>query len=472
MYNSKLITLLSKLDAGERRRLKRWLRSPFHNSNYTLSKFYDYLDSRKELTEKTLMRERAFVRLFENEPYNDLKMRRLMSEFLQILEAFLVYEDRAESPAAAALTRARLYRSRQMPRAAASWVEEAANQLNAQAERDAHFYLDAYFIQEERLRQASARDAALNLQEMTDDLCTFFAVEMLRNACTAVSHQAIYRADYKMPYLDAILADCAAGRYERAPVIRLYYLCYQCLTQPEKSDAFQALKAMLPEAAQWLPLEELRNVTVVAINYCIRRLNTDAPSFLRDVFEIYQTGLKQGVFLENGELSRFTFKNIVSAALTLGEMTWAEQFISEYAPLLSQAHKADYERFCTAKLRYRQGHYAEAQWLLHGMSFDDVFLDLDARVLLLKIYYENNEWRLLRGFLTAFERFVSRKKMLAYHAPNYLNIIHLTQRLMLLRSGQRPATGEDIEAFRIQIRSTKPLTEREWLEEMLEKVEK
>ena len=390
-----------------------------------------------------------------------------MSELLQVLEAFLAYEERHEPPVEAALIRARMYRSRHLARDAAKWVDEASNHLERRSERHARFYLDAYYIQEEKLRQSRARDTATNLQDMTDELCAFFAAEMLRNACTAASHQAIYRADYQMPYIEAILEDCAAGRYDRAPVIRLYYLCYICLNRQEREDSFAALKNMLPGAERWLPLTELRNVTVFAINYCIRRLNTDAPSYMRDVFDIYRTGLAQGVFLENGEISRFTYKNSVSAALTLGETAWTARFISDYTPLLAPAFRADYEQFCTAKLCYRQRDYARVQTLLHDVAFDDVFLNLDARILLMKIYVETGEWRLLRGFMAAFERFVNRKKMMAYHAPNYLNIIHLTNRVIQIRSGQRLVDGKELETLETQIQATNPLTERDWLLDML-----
>ena len=72
-------------------------------------------------------------------------------------------------------------------------------------------------------------------------------------------------------------------------------------------------------------------------------------------------------------------------------------------------------------------------------------MELDARLLLLKVYMEIAEWRLLRGFLTTFERYVRRKKKLAYHAPLYLNIIHFAQRILLLRSGKRRFSTEEIE---------------------------
>lgn len=463
MYDSKLIALLRTLNAAERRRFKKWLASPLHNANRTLSVFYDYLDRRSDFTPRSLQRRRVFAGLFGEKPYDDLIIRRLMSEFFQQLEDFLSFENAGFRPVQTALARAQIFRARQMPGEAGARWQQAAGLLRDQAERDALYYLDAYRLQEEKLRQTPARDIALNVQEMTDELAAFFAAEMLRNACTAASHQAVYRANYRLPYLDAILADCEAGRFEAVPVIRLYFLSYRCLTRPEAEADFRALKAMLPEAGRWLPADELRNVMTFAVNYCILRLNTDAHGFLRDVFDLYQTGLEQRIFVENGLMSRFTFKNIVSAALALGETDWAAAFIGDYAPLLPPEQREAYERFCLAKLRYQQRDYVEAQSLLHNLAFDDVFLDLGARVLLLKIYFETGEWRLLRGFLAAFERFVGRKKMLPYQAPNYLNLIHLTARLMALQD----APDEERSTLLHQVRATQPLTERAWLEECL-----
>jgi hypothetical protein len=134
--------------------------------------------------------------------------------------------------------------------------------------------------------------------------------------------------------------------------------------------------------------------------------------------------------------------------------------------LLSTEFRAPYERFCRAKLSYQKRDFSQVQSLLYDLSFDDVFLELDARVLLLKIYFETMEWRLLEGFLTAFERFVSRKKMLAYHAPNYRNIIQFTSKLMWWKSGKKTFSAEEMLSLRQQIQRAKPLTERDWLLEM------
>lgn len=467
MYHSKLVALLRTLKPAEQRHFKKWLKSPIHNPNETLSKFYDFFESREGFTPRSLQRERAYTYLFGDQPYHDLTIRRTMSEFLTVLEEFLTYEAWQKDAVARHLALARLYHDRQLPDAAEKQLATAALQLEALPMRDAAWHLYAYRVQEERFRQAPARDGALNLQEIGDELSYFFVAELLRNACGAASHSAVYRTAYRVPYLEVILNNAAAGVYQSVPLIQLYYHCYCCLTQPELTEHFFALKQMLPNAAAWLPTSECRDVFLVGVNYCIRRMNVDGHSFLREAFDLYREGLEKGVFMEEGMISRFTFKNIATAALALGETAWAAQFIQGYAPLLPPAYRTSYEHFCLAKLFYLQQEHARVQDLLQQLESDDVFLELDARLLLLKVYMEIAEWRLLRGFLTTFERYVRRKKKLAYHAPLYLNIIHFAQRILLLRSGKRRFSTEEIEQLQQQIKETKPLSEREWLLKMV-----
>ncbi len=467
MYQSKLISLLNTLSPGERRRFKKWVNSPAHNFNPRLSTFYTFLETRSEWSPRTLQRERAFTAVFGKQPYDDLQMRRTMSEFLGVLEDFLTHEDWRETPSDQWLSLAKIYRQRQLAADATAYLNKAEAILDAQPLRDARYFLDHYRLQEERLAQNSARDSALNLQEMADELAHFFVAELLRNACSAASHSAIYRADYQLPYLDVVLADCTTGRYDGAPLIRLYFHSYRCLSEPRASEHFFAYKNLLPDAAHWLSKAEHRDVLLFGINYCIRRLNTDEPGFLREAFNLYKLGLAQGTFLENDILSRFSYKNIVAIGLKLRETNWVEQFIEDYTPLLSADFREHYDRFCRAKLCYQKRDYDQVQTLLHDLTFDDVFIELDARVLLMKIYFETAEWRLLEGFLTAFERFVGRKKMLAYHAPNYRNIIQFTAKLMLWKWGKRSFSREELESLREQISAAKPLTEREWLLEQL-----
>ncbi|HNM27475.1 MAG TPA: hypothetical protein PKL15_18655, partial [Saprospiraceae bacterium] len=93
MQNRKLFQLLGTLSPNERRRFRKWLLSPIHNPNNTLSKFYNIIDSRSVWTARSLNAQKIFARLFAGKEYDDLVIRRLLSELLEQLEQFLLYEN-------------------------------------------------------------------------------------------------------------------------------------------------------------------------------------------------------------------------------------------------------------------------------------------------------------------------------------------------------------------------------------------
>jgi hypothetical protein len=471
MINSKSIALFFTLNAAERRRFKKWLASPIHNSNHLLSKFYDFLETRSEWTALTLRRERAYTYLFGESAFEDVKLRRILSDFYTQLEQFIVYENTQNEGIKNAITLSKQLRARQLPIAAKDNIHAAQASILSQKEKDAQFHLNAYWIQEEQLTQNPSRDVVLNLQEVTNELTYFFVAEMLRNACIAFSHKAIFKTDYNLPYLENILSDCAAGKYDHIQVIRLYHHIARCLSEPKAEKDFEALKALLPTLSAWLHPTEVRNVFLHCINYGIRRLNQEGPSFIPEVFILYKMGLKEGIFIEHQLISRFTYKNIVAAALALGEYEWTTAFIRDFSTFLDPLYRKSYESFCTAKLLYLTEHKEEAQSILIHLDSDDIFLSLDTRVLLLKIYFDMAAWRLLNGFLNSFEHFVKRKKQLSYHAPNYLNIIHFTGRLAQHYDGKKVLTLEELAHLETQILASKPLTEREWLLQQLHAVQ-
>ena len=103
---------------------------------------------------------------------------------------------------------------------------------------------------------------------------------------------------------------------------------------------------------------------------------------------------------------------------------------------------------------------------LQKVNYEEIFLNLDARVMQLKIYYELSEYEVLEAFLQSFRMFLIRqRKRLVYHYEVYKNIIHFVQALMRLPT----LSKSQINRLRQKITATPTLTEREWL---LEKIEK
>ena len=68
--------------------------------------------------------------------------------------------------------------------------------------------------------------------------------------------------------------------------------------------------------------------------------------------------------------------------------------------------------------------------LLAQVDDSDFLLMLDAKVLLLKMYYETGEWDALDSLLASFKTFLRRKKQIGYHEEHYKSLLRYTSKLL------------------------------------------
>ena len=138
----------------------------------------------------------------------------------------------------------------------------------------------------------------------------------------------------------------------------------------------------------------------------------------------------------------------------------------DYKQYVEKAYRESAFRFNMARLAYQEKDYEAAIDLLRDTDQKDLLINLYAKNLLLKIYYELGEFKLLDSFLDAFQIYLRRKKDIASHKKNYWNMIYYTQKLMKVN----PFNKEAINKLKIRIKEEDILLERKWLLEQLEKI--
>ena len=105
------------------------------------------------------------------------------------------------------------------------------------------------------------------------------------------------------------------------------------ITQKETHFYFDALAALRAKENSF-PKEELATIYNYFQNYCIAQINDNKPSFLKEIFHLYQSQLQQALIIEDGYLPDMHYKNIVTTAIRLKELDWVKQFIEEYRSAL------------------------------------------------------------------------------------------------------------------------------------------
>lgn len=465
MINSKLIRLYTSLDKKELRLFKKWVQSPIHNRHKEVISLFSFLETRQSITKVTVDRLRAFNYVFPNEKYDYHQLAHIMSyacdaliNFFGFLEVFNNKIEEKRFQIKGLLEHNHL-------KIAEGLIHKGQKEQQQEAIHNDLFFLNNYRLEALYLdlHGSKQRTSGNNLPQLFDSLSNFFVLAVLKYACIAISHQSIYKTTYQIPFLQEVLAQ---AKISTEPTIQIYYHSYMSLKLPEEEGHFQKLKKLIVEQAQTLPHSEIRSMYMMAINYCVRRLNTGDKDYIKMALELYKQGLVHKILLENNVLSNFTYINIVSLALHLKEHNWVEKFIKSYSKYLEPKHKLNYSSHATAKWYFSQGKYKDCMQLLTQVEYDDLFLSLDAKMILLKIYYEENSFEALDAFLHSFSAFLQRKEVMSYHKNNYLNIIRFTKKLLNIPSLDKKAKTQ----LQKDIENTQPLTERQWLLDQLAKI--
>lgn len=469
MEKSRLILAFERLSSGDLKQFEAFVQSPFFNKNRQLILLCKTLAKWKKAPHKPLNKERIHSAILPGVPFQDQKIRLAMSGLLKLLEQFMVYKNIMENEPLQRIKLAECYRKLNLNKHFQSANRDAKNALEKQNYRNADFYNYSYLLKWEEYLYVSAnhRSQPLNLQAISDNLDLSFLSLKLRQSCFAIAHQAVYKAEYDLGLLTEALRYIEANNLLGIPALSLYYYCYFALTQPREEKFFQTLKEQIFAFGHHFPATEIRDLYLLAINYCIKRLNEGNTSYFREGLDLYKKGLDTNILMQNDQLSRFTYNNIVAMGLRTKEYNWTEQFIHQYKNYLEKGYRENTFAFNLARLEYERQNYYEALGHLQKAEYKDLLNNLIAKTLMLKIYFELGETKLLQSHLDAMKIFIRRKRIIGYHKKNYLNIVFYTQKILNVN----PYDKEAVNALRKQLEGEEVLTDKKWLLEQLENIE-
>ena len=465
MYKSKLIRLYQTLDDAEIRQFKKWLKSPIHNKHKDVQSLFEYLFSRQSITAVTTQRDRAFQYLYPGEETNMARLRHVMSFATEVLEDFIRYKEYVYDRELSDLLLLKGLRKRALKKDAEKEERSFRNKLKKQeVQNEIHYWVKHQLeVEGFKLQTDGDRPTSTNLQEVMNSASLFFVLTTLRYACISITHQNLYKKEYNVPFLEAILTDIEAGKYADINSIQLYYACYLALTEPNEDKPYQLLKNYLIQFPKILPPKQFQEVYGIALNYCIKRSNKGNLLYMEEAFNLYMNGIENRILLDDGYLSHFAYKNIVGIGLYLGKIVEIETFIPKGKYLLHPDHRDNYMHYNTAKFYFATQKYLEAKKLLTSMDYDDLFMTIDAKMMLFKIYVEEGNFDVMEAYVHSFTQFLRRKSDLSYYKKTFLNTIRFAQKAI------HAFTKEEKKTLAEQIQNTNPLPEKKWLLELLEK---
>ncbi len=460
----KLIPVLASLSKKDWHWLEKFVHSPIYNQHSAVQRLFEFFRKRPVFTEKIYSSEFLHKKIFPGTPFDAAKTHHASNYLLRTTEEYLAWDEWWQD----ALERQRYLlkacRQRGLDRHFAETLEKLERSTEQTLLRNAEHYRFQYQVAFESYQQRTqngGHSTAERLQPFSDWHDISFIAEKLKNACGIYSHKRWLQTEIDTGLLQAVL-DFVRSRPALLDhlAVAVYFHGYLALSEPNEDAHFFALKKLLDSAALKFPLAELRDVYMLAVNFCIHRINLQQENYLREIFDLYKNGLDSNVFIENGQISRFTYTNIAVTSFRLREFDWAHQFLLNYRDKLPEAQRQGAFAFNLARYYCERGDYAQAMPLLLEMDFDHLLHNLIAKAMLAKMYWETQEMDALESLLASFAVYLRRKRQMSeQQRAGYQNFVRFVRRLQALPPGKKAAR----KALREEIVNTSLVAEKDWL---------
>jgi hypothetical protein len=462
-----LVELLCTFDQYDWNGLKKFLHSPFHNQREDVKKLFEYFKNVIQIQKKiaNLDEEAAYQAIFGNGVYRAQSLRYTVSFLYQLTRKYFQHRAMDERQLQLAPDFLDYLKHQNLNRLIRKEVNAASSEIKNQERIDQEVLFAEYLLEKERhfLQQQRDRNDTIHLIKASSCLDWHFCLEKLRLLAPLKVHQVMTHLILEDPFIDPVMNFVEQKLDQSPPVVRIYFLACQIFDDWQGDEKFITFKNELAQNTPHLKLSHLKECFTLGINYCIRKINSGDRDYVEEVLDLYQSGLEGKAFFENGYLSRFTYKNIITAALGLGRFEWAQAFIEQYKQSLDPRYREDAYRYNLAILKYKLHDFDGTQELLRDLDFEDLFFNLNARLMLLKIFYESELWNALDSHLDSFKVFIYRHRELGYQKKHYLNLIRFTRKLLKLPQ----LNNQQRSLLKSKIQSENMLAEKNWL---LEKI--
>lgn len=464
-----MLDILKKFSSRELGRFGDYLSSPFFNKDEEVVVFYHYIRKyAPEFDSRNLEKDRILKKGIPGLDITEKKLGYIMSDIVDYAEGFIRYNTYFENELEGYCNVLRVYNKWENDKLFDQTLREAKDYLEKDPYRNAPYFYKEYLLQSELnlffdRQKKRAYDASL--QKATDYLDLFYIATKLKYSCELINRQKLVATDYEVRFLKEISDHLKDHSYDAHPSITIYYQILMTFVENENDAHFEKLKNLLQEHTDKFPPDEAKDMYAYAQNYAIRKINAGQQQFLREYFNLSRQALEKELLMVDGYLSPWTYKNIVIAALRAGEFEWTEQFIKSYKNKLNEKFRSNAYNYNLAYLLFFKGQYGDALRLINQVEFTDIFYALDSRTMLIKIYYQMDEWDPMQSAIEAFKVYLRRNKTLSDNVKDlYSNFLKFIDKLSRLTRRDKAKLEELLE----KLESTKQTADLGWLRQKVE----
>jgi hypothetical protein len=246
------------------------------------------------------------------------------------------------------------------------------------------------------------------------------------------------------------------------PPVELYYNLYKSFSNPGQQSYYHRAKEILITNSGHFEGGFKNEIYQHLRNYCIDKTNAGNSEYYREIFELNNLILKEGLFKDLNVVNSQTnnFRNFIFAASRLKEYKWIKNFINDYSKELPESIREDEVNLSNAILSIDEENFSAASEYLNKVKRKSYLHYLDTSIYKLIVFYETND---IEGCYTEIARLKDylrqHKEIPVYLKNSYQRFIKKFE--SLLKINEKSKT-EEIEIFINQMQELKNIGMGSW----------
>ena len=455
-----MLERLNLLSKKELFKFGQFIESPYFNTVENVKLLFRYLKSLyPDINENDIENKKLFKVIYGNKKFDDVKIRKLKSNFRKTFEEFLIQTETEEEKSEKILLLKALRKH--------GFRKEFSLILN-ETKRDKKFKKNFskngqyYLFQtdlntEEFYNYYTDRkyNLAKLLQNKSDNLDLFFAFSKLHTFHEMLLHN--YERDenfsFKLTFFSEIFDYIKSNEKHISkshPNLYIIYLVYKMYT--DKAGNFPKMFVeYLNKNGSYFSKTQLGYYYRYLESYYWMNINDGHTEFRKDVLKIYKTMISKKVFLLEEYINDNEFNNVINSALPLGEFAWTENFIEENKKYLKSDLSEETFHLAKAKLYFYKKDMDKALLNLNDVHYKDPHYFVNSKFLLARVQYELKNYEMIYNVLASLEQYTRRGKfnlntkqrknilifrkyinyLLKLNEPGKKNSVHILKKMLL-----------------------------------------
>jgi hypothetical protein len=466
MKERKSITILKLLGNGEIDSLRKFLSSPYFNQRKEMVDFLEHALSYFNTKEKkiSIPNEEMWTKIFDS-PYDDLKFRKLSSDFNHLVEEFLIQEEFKKDQQGKTVLKVKAITSRGGDELYESLRHDVVYGRKIDPNRNAEYYLHNYELEKlifklipDDERKRDFKD--INIDKISENLDIYFISEKLKYYSDILSWNQIYNTSLNMRGIEIVKKLANNPLFRDIPTISIYRKIIKLNTNQGDESIYFEIKNEDLKNLYLFPKTEAMNILGNLLNYTIGKVNNGNRKYAKESLDLYIQALDSDLILNNGLMEISDYRNIVFMGLRVGEIEWVSRFIEDYKNHLDPVDKENAYFFSLSRLEIYKKNFSKVIEYLNKLNNNDIWYNLNGRSSLIVSYYELNEMDVLESQILSFKTYINREKLLIKsRKQNYIDFIKFVAKLIKYTKNDTAK----LRKMRAEIESTVGVINKQWL---------